>query len=209
MSDYPSVDDLIDEVLARAAGDSDLLKHPENAAAKLFSIVLDVAKEGVADERRRRRMLSLEAPPPRHATDTPTAFDDTFYDFFQPDNLTKVEDLAADRSGDPEEAVGRKEMQRLIASLFASMPAAWRRAVVLTRVGGLPIAAVAQALSITEAEVRDSLARADNFLRARLHDEDIVSSESSQLSYLAEASSIDGSEMEASFDEALENESAQ
>lgn len=120
--------------------------------------MIDVAKEVVAHERRQRRMLSLEAPPPREATDI--AIDESFYDSFQPDNLTKVEDLAAD----PEEAVGRKEMQRLIASLFASMPAAWRRAVVLARVGGLPVAAVAQAMNTTETEVRDWLARADNFL---------------------------------------------
>ncbi len=203
MSDYPSADDLMDEVLARAYRDSDLLKEPQNVARKLFRIVIDVAQEEAARDRTRRRTLSLEGPPPREPTDI--EIDETFYDFFQPDEATKVEDLATDRSSDPEELVIRNEMRQRFASLLANLPAAWRRAIILTRVEDMPLATVARVLSTTEDEVRDWLDRADNFIRARLADEGIVPSDSDQLSYLAKAPLLEGSEMEAAFDSALES----
>jgi RNA polymerase sigma factor (sigma-70 family) len=203
MSDYPTVDDLIDEVLARAYRDPDLLSDPEKVAAKFFRIVVDVAKEVVARERVQRRTLSLEARPPREPTDI--EIDETFYDFFQPDDVTKVADLAADPSSDPEQIVTRNEVRQLFASLLASLPAAWRRAVILTRVEDMPLSTVAHVLSTTEDEVRDWLDRADKFLRARLADEGIVPSDSGQLSYLAKAALPEASEMEAGFEEALEN----
>jgi hypothetical protein len=55
--------------------------------------------------------------------------------------------------------------------------------------------------------VRDWLDHADKFIGARFHDEGIVSPDIGQLSYLAETPSVGRLEMEAGFDEALENES--
>jgi RNA polymerase sigma factor (sigma-70 family) len=162
-----------------------------------------VAKEEAARDRTRRRTLSLEGPPPREPTDI--EIDETFYDFFQPDEATKVEDLAADRSSDPEEVVIRDEMRQRFASLLANLPAAWRRAIILARVEDMPLAAVARVLNTTEDQVRDWLERADNFIRARLADEGIVPSDSDQLSYLAKAPLLEGSDMEAVFDRTLES----
>jgi RNA polymerase sigma factor (sigma-70 family) len=204
MSDYPSADDLMDEVLARAYSDSDLLnKEPLDVARKLSKLVIDVAKEEAARDRTRRRTLSLEGPPPREPTDI--EIDETFYDFFQPDEATKVEDLAADRSSDPEEVVIRDEMRQRFASLLANLPAAWRRAIILARVEDMPLAAVARVLNTTEDQVRDWLERADNFIRARLAEEGIVPTDSDQLSYLAKAPLLEDSDTEAVFDRTLES----
>jgi DNA-directed RNA polymerase specialized sigma24 family protein len=65
MSDYPSVDDMTDEVLARAYRHPDLLQNRAEVLPKLHRILMDVAKEEAAHDRTRRRMLSLEAPPRR------------------------------------------------------------------------------------------------------------------------------------------------
>jgi RNA polymerase sigma factor (sigma-70 family) len=199
-SDYPSVDDLIDEVLARASHDRDLLKPPQKVLTKLYRIAIDVANEVATRERKRKRLLSLEIKPPREPTDR--EIDETFYDFYQPDEVTKLEDLAADRSTEPEELVSRKEMQQVVASLVASMPAKWRRAVILSRVEGMELSTVAHILNATEVEVREWLDRADNFLRARLHDEGLEPSDIGQLSYIASAPSLDELEIESGFDEA-------
>lgn len=203
MSDYPSVDDLIDEALARAYRDPDLLKNPAEVAPRLFRILIDVGEEEAANDRKQRQTLSLEAHPPREPTDI--EIDETFYDFFQPDEVTKVEDLASDPSPDPEEIVARNEMQQRIASLVASLPSAWRRAIMLARVEGMPLSTVAKVLNTTEDEVREWLDRADNFLRARLADEGIVSLDRGEPNYLEKARSSDASEMEAAFDSALES----
>jgi DNA-directed RNA polymerase specialized sigma24 family protein/ribosome-associated translation inhibitor RaiA len=203
MSDYPSADDLMDKVLTRACRDPDLLKEPQDVSRKLFRIVIDVAKEEATRDRIRRRALSLESPPPREPTDI--EIDETFYDFFQPDEATKVEDLAADRFSDPEQVVIRNEMRRRFASLLANLPSAWRRAIILARIEDMPLATVARVLNTTEDEVRDWLGRADNFIRARLAEDGIVPSDSDQLSYLAKAPSLEDSVIEAGFDRVLES----
>jgi DNA-directed RNA polymerase specialized sigma24 family protein/ribosome-associated translation inhibitor RaiA len=197
MSDYPSVDDLLDEILARAAADPNLLRPGAKVLPELYRIAIDVAKDVASRERSRRRLLSLEGPPPREPTDR--EIDETFYDWYQPDEVTKLEDLAADRSTIPEELVGRNELNQLIDSLIASMPAQWRRALILSRVEGMPLSAVAHALNTTEDVVRDWLDRADNFLRARLRDEGITPSDLGQLSYIAGAPSTEDSDQEAGF----------
>jgi RNA polymerase sigma factor (sigma-70 family) len=202
-SDYPSADDMMDEVLARAYRDPDLLKEPRDIPGKLAKTLIDVAHEEVARDRTRRRELSLEGPPPREPTDID--LDETFYDFFQPDDVTKVEDMAADRSSDPEEIVAREEMRRRFAALLAHLPAAWRRAITLARIEEMPLMAVARILNTTEDQVRDWLDQADKFIRARLAEEGIVPSDSEELGYLAKAPLLEGSEMDASFDRALES----
>ncbi|HYR79749.1 MAG TPA: sigma factor-like helix-turn-helix DNA-binding protein [Candidatus Dormibacteraeota bacterium] len=201
MSDYPSVDDLLDEILARSAADPNLRKPGARVLPELYRIAIDVAKDVAAHERSRRRKLSLEVSPPREPTDR--EIDETFYDWYQPDELTKVEDLAADPSTIPEELVSRKEMQQLLDSLIASMPAEWRRALILSRVEGISPSDVAHALNTTEDAVHDWLGRADNYLRARLRDEGISPSDLGQLSYIASAPSPKDSEEESGFDEAL------
>jgi RNA polymerase sigma factor (sigma-70 family) len=202
-SDYPSADDLMDEVLARAYRDPDLLKDPKYVESKLFRILVDVAKEEASHDLERRRTISMEIKPPREPTDR--EIDETFYDWFQPDEVTKVEDIAADRSPNPEEVVMRNEMRQRFASIFASLPAAWCRAIILTRVEGMPLATVARILNTSEDEVRKWLDHADKFIRARLADEDIVPSDPDELSYLAEAPLLEDSEIAAGFDTALES----
>jgi hypothetical protein len=71
----------------------------------------------------------------------------------------------------------------------------------------MELSTVAHVLNTTEAEVREWLDRADNFLRARLYDEGIEPSDIGQLSYIASAPSLDELDMESGLDEALENES--
>jgi DNA-directed RNA polymerase specialized sigma24 family protein/ribosome-associated translation inhibitor RaiA len=201
MSDYPSVDDILDEVLARAAADPHLQKPGAKVLPELYRIAIEVAKDVAARERSRRRKLSLEVPPPREPTDR--EIDETFYDWYQPDEVTKLEDLTADPSTIPEEIVGRQELNQLVDSIIASMPAEWRRALILSRVEGMPLSAVAHSLNTTEDVVRDWLGRSDNYLRARLRDEGLSPSDLGQLTYIATAPSAEGSDQEAGFDEAL------
>jgi DNA-directed RNA polymerase specialized sigma24 family protein/ribosome-associated translation inhibitor RaiA len=201
MSDYPSVDDLLDEILARASADPNLLKPGAKVLPELYRIAIDVAKEVATRERNRRRKLSLEVAPPREPTDR--EIDETFYDWYQPDEVTKLEELAADASTIPEELLSRHEMRQLVDSLIASMPVEWRRALILSRVEGMPLSAVAHALNSTEDIIRDWLNRADNFLRARLREEGISPSDLGQLSYIERAPSSEDSDEEAGFDEAL------
>ncbi len=205
-SDYPTVDDVVDEVLARAYRQVDHHPEPKEASKWLLKLAIEVAAEEAARSRKRGRMLSLEGPPPRDPTDI--SLDETLFDFYQPDDLLKVEDLAAAPSADPEEALTQQETRHHLASLLAVMPNKWRRAVMLTRLEDMPLRAVAQVLGASESEVREWLDRADAFLKARLSEVGIAPSDSGQpVGFIAPASLKDTPTLEAEFNQALEHSS--
>ena len=200
-SDEPTVDDVMDEVLARAYRNLDRHQDPRAAVHWLFKIGVDVLTEEARRSRVRNRMLSLEGPPPREPTDI--SIDETMFDFYQPDDLVKVEDLVAAPSADPEQALTQKEIRRHFASLLAILPANWRRAVMLARVEGMPLPEVAKVLDSSEAQVREWLKNADLYLRAELAELGIETLGSKQpLSYIVPAHAAT-SVLEAELDEAL------
>jgi ribosomal subunit interface protein len=200
-SDDPTLDDVMDEVLARAYRKLDRHQDPREAAHWLFRIAVDVLTEEARRSRIRNRMLSLEGPPPREPTDI--SIDETLFDFYQPDDLVKVEDLAASPSPDPEEALTQKEIRRCFASMLANLPANWRRAVMLAQVEGMPLPAVAKVLGTSQEQVREWLEKADEYLRAELAELGIETSGSEQpLSYIARSPAA-APALEAELDEAL------
>jgi DNA-directed RNA polymerase specialized sigma24 family protein len=99
------VDDVVDEVLARAYGKVDRHLESSEVANRLLTIATDVLTNEGSWSSRRKRMLSLEGPPPREPTDI--SIDETMFDFYQPDDLVKLENLVAAPSSDPEEVLSK------------------------------------------------------------------------------------------------------
>lgn len=202
----PTFEDLMDEVLARAYRTLQAHQDPREAAHWLFKIAVDVLTEEARRSRLRNRTLSLEGRPPREPTDFDD-FGESFYEFYQPDDLVKLEDLIAAPFTDPEEAASQKEIAGRFASMLANLPADWRRAVMLAQVEGMPLPAVAKALGSSEAKVRESLKNADAYLRAELADLGVdISSIEEPLSYIAQSPAA-ASALEAELDEALKQSS--
>lgn len=164
--DQITVDEVIDEALARTFRERDERSDPDRIVSRVLKSATDVLTEEAAQSRKRARRLSLEGPPPRAPDDI--SIDETIFDFYQPDDLLKVEDLVAAPSPDPEELVSEREIQHGLASIIASMPNIWRRAFILARVQGMPLPTVAHVLGSSETQVREWLERANTFLKARL-----------------------------------------
>src|SRR5215831_14479857 len=93
------------------------------------------------------------------------------YDFYQPDEDLKLEDVVPDiEVPTPEESVEAKELHRLLRRLLDQMPREWRRALLLHVVRGRTKAEVAKAIGRRETEVRRILERARVYLRQDLTD---------------------------------------
>jgi RNA polymerase sigma factor (sigma-70 family) len=91
------------------------------------------------------------------------------FDFFEPDEELKVEDVVADLDvPSPEEALEIAEWQQCVNSALAGMPAEWRRALTLRFGRGLKGVALAQALGKPQSETSLVLERARAYLRQKL-----------------------------------------
>ncbi|MBK6007928.1 RNA polymerase sigma factor [Ramlibacter ginsenosidimutans] len=166
--DFPAADDVVDETLVRAW--HELRRHPQAAPDKgmLYRIAGRVLADAVRQRRRERgRFISLERRlPERQALDED--IDQAVYDYWQPEQVLKLEDAVPIDAPTPEEAVERDELRRVLRQVLAELPDDWRQAVLLTQAEDLPHAEVARQLGISEEELQRRIDHADAYLRARL-----------------------------------------
>lgn len=166
--DLPTADDVVDETLLRAW--QELRRHPQAGPDKgtLYRIARRVLAEAVQQRRRERgRFVSLERRlPERQALDED--IDQAVYDYWQPEQVLKLEDAVPVDAPTPEEAVEREELRRVLGQVLAELPADWRQAVLLTQADDQPRAEVARLLGISEEELQRRIEHADAYLRTRL-----------------------------------------
>ncbi len=167
-SDYPTVEDIIDETLLRALRRRDRHDGGQPVALWLRQIAVEVIDEAVATARANRpELLSLEGRPPRDALAELSEAERL--DYWQPDEVLHIEDLVPAPEGEsPEEQVARQQLLAQIYRRLAGLPTAWRRALMLHRIDGLPVEQVAAVLGSTPDRVQAWLAQADAWLRATL-----------------------------------------
>ncbi|MBP0593576.1 RNA polymerase subunit sigma-28 [Paraburkholderia sp. LEh10] len=167
----PSVDEIVDETLARACEQMVTRTHRLEPLQWLYQIALSLLAEEV-DRRQSEegRCISLEGRLPVHLCERQDDDGESRLEYWQPDEVLRVEDVMPATDGTPEEVVSEREVRELLATLLTELPAPWREAVVLCRLEGLEAGAAAQVLGVTQEELQQRLAHADAFLRARLGD---------------------------------------
>jgi DNA-directed RNA polymerase specialized sigma24 family protein/ribosome-associated translation inhibitor RaiA len=170
-ADYPSVDDVVDEALARAC-DRFVERPPRLEPLQwLYQIALELLEaEVVQCQTEEGRCISLGSRLPVQLHEPREDDDEMLFEYWQPDEMLRLEDMLPATDGTPEDAVITRDLSELIAALLVQLPEPWRRAVTLCRLEAQPQAAAAQVLGITEEELLNRLAHADAFLRARLGD---------------------------------------
>lgn len=136
--------------------------------------LMQLAHETIEEEARAaRRALpedaaSLEAEPETPAED-PTEADQELFEFHQPDEVLRLEDLVADDAGtDPESEAERHDATRALHRAMADLPALWRRVLDRIYLADDTPAEAATALGLDAAEVAEIAQAAIAFLRARL-----------------------------------------
>ncbi len=166
----PTVDDIVDEALARACERQAERPRRLEPLQWLYQIALERLADEVAQRQSEEgRCISLEGRLPVQLHE-PHEDDELLFEYWQPDEVLRLEDVVPAPDGSPEDAVMTRELRELVSTLLAELPEPWRRAVTLCRLEAQPADAAAQVLGITEPELEDRLAHADAFLRARLAD---------------------------------------
>ncbi|WP_333842869.1 sigma-70 family RNA polymerase sigma factor [Pelomicrobium sp.] len=167
-----SAEDLVDTVVLR--GLEAFEERPLHLAVPQWLIAL--AMQVVAEELERLRRdrlqarLSLEEPPPRPAEE-PTRRDEERFDYWEPDERLRLEDLVPlEEAPTPEQAQMRREMRLALHRAIALLPRAWRQAVVLTALEEVAQGPAAEVLGMDEPTLAESLAHAYAFLREKLKD---------------------------------------
>ncbi|RLB39204.1 MAG: hypothetical protein DRH12_11810 [Deltaproteobacteria bacterium] len=164
--DYPRIEDVVDETLARAFK---LVKErsPEiSVEAWLVQIAIEVIAEEVAQFRSQEGMDVLEKG------FSPLEFvpEDEIFEFYQPDEMLTIEDLAAASPyvSIPEEPTEERERRLYLYRLLALLPTKWRQALNLVFMEEMPRAQVAKVLGTKEQNIDEWLANAEAFLREKM-----------------------------------------
>ncbi|GIX22564.1 MAG: hypothetical protein KatS3mg121_1347 [Gammaproteobacteria bacterium] len=164
-----TVADVVDEAVVqvkarRPVGDVD----DERLRRDLLQAVYDVLDRRATAERFPVELSSLEeTPPPDAEAQAEQMVEEEFYEFHQPDEVLRLEDVIPDETAlDPALAVDTPRFGGL--RLLEQLPARWRRALWLHELESLPIDTVAAVLRSDVATVETWLAQGNAFLRARL-----------------------------------------
>jgi ribosomal subunit interface protein len=168
---YPMPQDIVDEVFARAYQRLD--QRPANLAPLhwLYQIAHEVLNDEVRQRRREEaRFVSTEAKPVLPRDYSIDEINQGVYEFWQPDEMLKIEDVTPVSEQTPEEQVSEEEMRKYFHDALARMPTNWRRVMWLTQAEGIPVAKAAGMLHTSEEAVKRWIRQADDYLRAKLEE---------------------------------------
>jgi RNA polymerase sigma factor (sigma-70 family) len=135
-----------------------------------------LAYETIEDEARAARRalpetaVSLTAAPETLAED-PTQADQEMFEFYQPDDIPRLEDLVSDDAVvEPETEVSGREASLALHRAIAGLPALWRKVLFRVHVEGETADEAAAFLGLTEDEVTRIAQSAAAYLREKLRE---------------------------------------
>jgi RNA polymerase sigma factor (sigma-70 family) len=170
--------DVVDTVVLQAA--REFASRPPHLAIDRWLLQLALAYITAECKRlkaERARALHIEAPAKEDpAKEVPTLkFDDEIYEFYQPDEKLRLEDLVPDpHVPTPEQVIESRDLQRYINQTLAILPRSWRTAFILHHIEDLTIPEVAHLTDTTEEQVKRALTKAREFLRYKLLEADLA-----------------------------------
>ena len=160
-------DELVDSVVVTAWERQTRKPDDADFRAWLYQLAMEILDEEVRQHAQRAQNISLETVVSRGYDPD----DDSIYEFYQPDEVLRVEDLIAVN----DEAV---EYQRYVPSVLAQLPRVWRRALLLRDLFDLTPDQIASALDLERASIDAAIVHAEQFVAAHLGELDIAGQES-------------------------------
>lgn len=160
-------DELVDSVVVTAWERQTHKPDEAGFRAWLFQLAMEILDDEVRQHAQRAQNISLETVVSRGYDPD----DDSIYEFYQPDEVLRVEDLIAVN----DEAV---EYQRYVPTVMAQLPRAWRRALLLRDLFDLTPEQIASALDMEPASIDAAIVHAEQFVAAHLGEMVIAGGES-------------------------------
>jgi RNA polymerase sigma factor (sigma-70 family) len=169
---YLSLRDLVDATILK--GLDQFEQRPTEFSVGRWMTRL--AFETIEDEARTARRALPEAPVSLQATleaaaEDPTEADQEMFEFYQPDDIPRLEDLVSDESVvDPETEVSCRQASLALHRAIAGLPALWRKVLYRIHVESETADEAAAFLGLTEDEVTRIAERAAAYLREKLRE---------------------------------------
>ena len=159
-------DEVLDAAIARGLEALDDRPQHLEILPWLTRMALQVIQEETATHKIRERRVSTEDIAPEDAMNVSDDEDTRMYEFYQPDELIRMEDIIPDpESSDPEQAETLRERALLVQRTLALLPPAWRHALVLADVHGMKESELADILEQTPEALQQIRSCAEAFMR--------------------------------------------
>ncbi len=159
-------EEVLDAVVARGLeGLSNRPRHLE-ILPWLTGMALEIIQEEMHASRIRRRRVSTEDLAPTDPMDISDDEDTRMYEFYQPDEIIRMEDIIPNpESNNPEEAEAIRERALLVHHALSLLPPPWRHTLVLADVHGMKMSELAEILHETPEQLQQLRTCAEAFMR--------------------------------------------
>jgi len=168
--DYPTVQDVVDEVVAAVISDWKTGMDSHAAYLRMLKELHRVLDREVQASRTFGEMVSLEEPVPLDPADqAENMIGEEFYEFWQPDELLRIEDVTAGEAAEIPAASARDDQKvGYTLRLLKDLPIAWRRALMLRELENIAEEEMTSILGVDLPTVAAWISQADHYIRARL-----------------------------------------
>ncbi len=168
--DYPTVQDVVGEVVAAVISDWKTGMDSHAAYLRMLKELHRVLDKEVQASRTFGEMVPLEEPAPLDPADqAENMVGEEFYEFWQPDELLRIEDVIAGGAAEIPAASARDDQKiGYTLRLLRDLPIAWRRALMLHELEDIAEEEMTSILGIDLPTVAARISQADHYIRARL-----------------------------------------
>lgn len=167
---YPTIQDVVNEVVAAVIAAWKPGMNSQEAYLRLLKEMHEVLDKEVQASRTFGEMVSFEEQAPIDPTDqAENMVGEEFYEFWQPDELLRIEDVIAGEASEIPE-IGTRDDQRVgyTLRLLKDLPIAWRRALMLHELEDIAEEELTRILGVDLPTVSSRITQADHYVRARL-----------------------------------------
>ncbi len=170
-ADSPTLEDVLDEVVLEVKGRWQGPVERELLYLELLKAMHQTLVREVAESRAYGDLASLEGPPPEDAEDQAEAMvGEEQTEFWQPDEMLRLEDVLPDEEETPEDEVEGLEEIAYLLELLRHLPVRWRRALLLHRFDGIPVRELSSLFGCGTERVEGWLACARSFVHEKLQE---------------------------------------
>ena len=177
---YPTVDDVVDEALAKTISLWKPGATKEEAWEEVLKNAFDVINQEVENSKQYGKPVSIyEKLPPTPEEQAEAMVQDEFYEFYQPDDILTFSDVIPEEAADVGEAAPLTEAEEIKKGEDASaeayswdvlkdLPIKWRRCFILAKIEGMSPKFIASVIGASEEDVRNWIEQSRMFVYARL-----------------------------------------
>ncbi len=157
------VQDVLDEAVLKISEEVEPNFNEKEVREKIYRTIESIIKRKVKEIRFRR--VPLEKTVEVHDLDT------ELYEYYQPDDVVKIEDVIPDpNSPEPEDWYEEEEIEETVDRVISLLPNRWRQALQLVEMEGFTPEEVSMIQGVPPEVVKQEVENAKQYIREKLQD---------------------------------------